>query len=558
VKVAFVTTPPSLRSGIGDYARHLLPYLRELCDVEVFVRHGHDEPGWGEHRAARAEDLDPRRYDQVLFQLGNELNHGFMGRMVRAIGGTVMQHDWILFDLAAGAWPGLARGGLKGHALALREGGPDQLKTYTRNWLDRRRQRLEAAPATDPSGLTGTLLSGWHFPEEGGRWTADLASLRIPGEGVRRVRIELHVDPGRAVRLLCEGEVLGQIRDGMIDVALAASDRPLLFLDTKGIVVTRSQRDHGDARRLGCKVLHVTWWDRAGEHELDLGEAAAAPVVPISLSRDRFLLPLNRSVVRFADSFIVHSQHVKQLILRERNARTAIGIVHHGSENRVKDEDRRETRKGLGLPPDWCEGFLVASFGGIQPHKRLDKALRGFALAREKRPDLRFVIAGSVDSQVFDPVAHARRLGVVDAVHCPGYVSEEDAWRWLHAADVAVNLRGPSTGGTSGGIFQAFSLGRSVIASDAAEQKELPDSCVVKTPLGEGEVEGLCAALVELRDDPARRDRLEAAVRDFVRDECHWSVVARRYVEHLESFPRPRFTRRKIVAMKTSLARLRE
>jgi hypothetical protein len=47
MKVAFVTTPPSVRSGIGDYARHLLPYLREHCDVEVFVREGARRAGLG-------------------------------------------------------------------------------------------------------------------------------------------------------------------------------------------------------------------------------------------------------------------------------------------------------------------------------------------------------------------------------------------------------------------------------------------------------------------------------------------------------------------------------
>src|SRR5262249_27966450 len=125
----------------------------------------------------------------------------------------------------------------------------------------------------------------------------------------------------------------------------------------------------------------------------------------------------------------------------------------------------------------------------------------------------------------------------------------------LHAGDFAVNLRGPTTGGTSGGIFQAFSMGRAVIASDAAEQKELPDGCVVRVPLGEGEVETLARELVALRDDPARRDRLEASVREFVRTQCHWRVVARQYSDYLRSFPRARASRRKLIALRVGLQR---
>ena len=44
MKVALVTTSPDVRSGIGDYTRHLLPYLREHLDLEIFVR---SEPGKG-------------------------------------------------------------------------------------------------------------------------------------------------------------------------------------------------------------------------------------------------------------------------------------------------------------------------------------------------------------------------------------------------------------------------------------------------------------------------------------------------------------------------------
>jgi glycosyltransferase involved in cell wall biosynthesis len=273
------------------------------------------------------------------------------------------------------------------------------------------------------------------------------------------------------------------------------------------------------------------------------------PNTIVSLNRDRFRLPLNRSVVRFADAFIVHSRYVHDLVLSERNAPTPIGILNHGAEARWRDDDRRQARLALGLEPDWASSFLVVSFGGVQPHKRIDQALRALALARRQRADIRLILAGSMHSHEFDPVALARSLQLQDAVHFTGFLPEERAWNWLHAGDVALNLRGPTSGGTSGGIFQAFSMGRSVIASDAAEQRELPDGCVVKIPLGAGEIEALAREFVALRDAPQRRERLEEAVRKFVGEECHWRVVARQYAAYLASFPRPRAARRKLVAL---------
>jgi glycosyltransferase involved in cell wall biosynthesis len=201
------------------------------------------------------------------------------------------------------------------------------------------------------------------------------------------------------------------------------------------------------------------------------------------------------------------------------------------------------------------DSCLVVSFGGVQPHKRIERVLRGLARAREQRDDNRLILAGSLHSGDFDPIGMADHLGVRDAVRFTGYLTESDAWNWLHAGDFSINLRGPTTGGTSGGIFQAFSMGRSVIASDAAEQKELPDGCVTRVPVGDGEVEVLAQELVRLRDDPSVRDRLEENVRRFVREECHWRVVAKQYADHLESFPRARASRRKLIALRVALQR---
>ena len=211
LKVALVTTPRSVRSGIGDYTRHLLPYLREHCDVELFVSDQHagqEEDGEVLHPLS---ELQPKRYDQIQYQLGNERHHAFMLPVIKAIGGTVMQHDWVLFDLAVAAFPGLVRGGLKGHALALREGGSQQLFTYLRSWRERRARRLMPAEAPELRGVEGELLWGWHAPQEDGCWTADEAYVRLAGRGARRLRLSLSAEPPRRVSVSCDGAQLAEL-----------------------------------------------------------------------------------------------------------------------------------------------------------------------------------------------------------------------------------------------------------------------------------------------------------------------------------------------------------
>ena len=194
MKLALVTTPPSASSPVGDYTKALVRELSKLCDIEPFVEPGRDGETL-EGRATRSADtLLPREFDQVLYQVGNERQHAFMARMVRSLGGTVVLHDWVLFDMALAAYPALERGGWKGHALALREGGVEQMLTYRRH-------------------------------------------------------------------------------------------------------------------RRATKGEHVDW------------------------TSVRAKLPLNRSIVRFGDSFIVHSEHVRRLIVEDRNALTPTGAVAHGAEH---------------------------------------------------------------------------------------------------------------------------------------------------------------------------------------------------------------------------------
>jgi glycosyltransferase involved in cell wall biosynthesis len=564
VKIALLTTAPSVRSGIGDYTRHLLPYLEARAEVELFVRpaDASERPDAGGRRWRSAGELDPRAFDRLLFQLGNEQNHAYMLPLLRRHGGTVVQHDWVLFDLALAAHPALARGGLKGHLLALSEGGPREARIYLANWLDRRRERRTPFALPAPAELErepGPLVAGWHAREPRGRWLADEAALRIPARGVKRVRIGYAGVAGRVVAIRCGAEELHrhQCAPGAAEVTAElerpSSDQPLLVIATSAVAVTPEQRRHGDARRLATFVRTIEWDDAHGSHALDLDGAPNRPIVPVSLSRDRFELAFNRSVVRFADAFIVHSRYVRERIEADRNQPTPIGVVHHGAESRWREGDRAAERRALGLSEEWARSFLITSFGGVQQHKRVDRVLQALARARAERPRIRMVLAGTLHPEVFDARGYADALGIGAAVHFTDWVPEEVGWSWLHCGDVSVNLRGPSTGGTSGGIFQAFAAGRAVIASDAAEQSELPDACVLKVPLGEGEVEGLARAFIGLCDHPERVRELEQAARRFVEQECHWDKVAAEYVEFLERFPPHRVKRQSLVQVAREL-----
>jgi glycosyltransferase involved in cell wall biosynthesis len=555
VRLAVVTTPPSVRSGIGDYTRRLLPHLARLAEVELFVEAGLEGEELAGLPTRSIDTLAPRSFDQVLFQLGNERSHAFMVPFVRAIGGAVALHDWVLFDLAAAAHPALERSGWKGLGVALREGGVEQAAVWWRNRRDRRAQRLTpVAAVADPERLAGTLLWGWHAPEPGGRWTADVAQFRAPPWAAEAARIECAVPAPRALRASQSGLTLLEREltagETALEVRLGRNPHDPLLLEIGGVEVTPEQRGRSDVRRLGLFVRCLAFREGALWRPIDLTEPAALPLRSVDLARDRFRLSLHRSVVRFADAFVVHSEHLARRIRIDRNAPTPIAVIPHGADPLWRADDRKLERAALGLPLDWQQGFLVTSFGGLQARKRLDVLLEAVAIARRSRADLRLALIGAEHPDDVDVRGMVQRFGVGDAVRITGHVEEDEARRWIHAGDLAVQLRGPSSGGTSGGLLQSLGQGRGAIASALDEQRELPDECVYKLLPGDGEAARLAQKLVDLRDSPSVRQAMEQAARDYVQASCRWELVAQLYAEALERFPSPRASRRSLLALR--------
>jgi hypothetical protein len=125
-------------SNVGAYAHALLPELSRECEVEVFVAREHAGVAPDGTVLHSASELSPRRFDHVLFQIGNEEEHAFMVPLVRALGGTVVLHEWTLFETSRPMHPALARGGAQGLMHVLREGGFREARSYLANrerWL---------------------------------------------------------------------------------------------------------------------------------------------------------------------------------------------------------------------------------------------------------------------------------------------------------------------------------------------------------------------------------------------------------------------------------------
>ncbi|HEX2059602.1 MAG TPA: glycosyltransferase family 4 protein, partial [Thermoanaerobaculia bacterium] len=210
-----------------------------------------------------------------------------------------------------------------------------------------------------------------------------------------------------------------------------------------------------------------------------------------------FLMPASIEVARRARAVIVHNAYAASR-LRSFGVTTPIHVVPHPYVPETRTFDRDAIRARYGLTP---EQRVIGFFGFLTSAKRAEVVLEAFRRAREAEPRLALLVVGEPAPNI--DVDALRGDGIV----MTGYVDDDAFPAFYAAADRLVNLRYPSAGETSGTLIRAFDAGKPVAVSDYAQFAEFPDDCVVKVPLGTGEVEALVSFFTGELPDPSRAQR---------------------------------------------------
>ncbi|MFL6247417.1 MAG: glycosyltransferase family 4 protein [Thermoanaerobaculia bacterium] len=210
-----------------------------------------------------------------------------------------------------------------------------------------------------------------------------------------------------------------------------------------------------------------------------------------------FLMPASIDIARRSKAVIVHNDYARER-LQSFGVATPIHVVPHPYVPETRTFDRDALRARLGFS---SETRVIGFFGFLTSAKRAEVVLEAFRIAREREPRLALLIVGEPAPNI--DVSALQRDGIV----MTGYVADDDFPMYYAAADRFVNLRYPSAGETSGTLIRAFDAGKPVAVSDYAQFAELPNDCVVKIPLGDGEVERLAEFFASDVRDPSRAQR---------------------------------------------------
>ncbi|HUZ74939.1 MAG TPA: glycosyltransferase family 4 protein [Stellaceae bacterium] len=227
-----------------------------------------------------------------------------------------------------------------------------------------------------------------------------------------------------------------------------------------------------------------------------------------------FDMPMLRGIAGPSLGVIVHSRYAAVKVLA-RAPQAPVTIVPHQYVP-PSDEgaaDPVATRRALGVADD---EILFLSLGFVTRAKRIDAALRALAIARDRLPPFKYVIAGEIKDTEPDVPALAASLGLGAVVSTLGYVEESRFAPLVRAADIVINLRYPVAGETSGTMIRALGAGGCLVVVDRGAFAELPDDAAVRVAWGGDFEHRLAAALERLARDKVLRRRIGGNARDFI------------------------------------------
>jgi glycosyltransferase involved in cell wall biosynthesis len=249
------------------------------------------------------------------------------------------------------------------------------------------------------------------------------------------------------------------------------------------------------------------------------GEAAARRSLALGLPLDPWSYPLFERVVDRSLAILVHNELSRRRVLASRPRARVGRVASPFSPGARPLPAPAAARAALGLPAD---ALVVASFGFLTAAKRPEVLLRAFARLRRRVPAAILLLVGEVSPHFdFAAVATPERMRGVSVT---GRLDLDRFRLHVAAADVAVNLRYPTSGETSGTLIRLLGAGKPVIVSRVGAFAEIPEGCCAQVDLDESEEELLVAYLERLAADAELRRRLGENARRYV--EAHHSLEA--------------------------------
>ena len=249
-------------------------------------------------------------------------------------------------------------------------------------------------------------------------------------------------------------------------------------------------------------------------HLYDMHSSLPQQLTNFAFSRSRVLRRifevLERFVIRRSRVVIVICPHLEETVRSiDRIVPTVLIENSPGSGDTPIAGSGQRIRHELGLS---ATAPMVLYTGTFEAYQGLDLLFDAAAYVIERRPDVRFVLAGGRPDQIDAARADARAAGLADAVIFAGQRPADEIPAFLDAADALVSPRSSGTN-TPLKIYQYLRSGRPIVATRLLTHTQVLDDAVAY--LSDATAEGFGAAILEALADPDRARAVGARARQL-------------------------------------------
>ena len=186
------------------------------------------------------------------------------------------------------------------------------------------------------------------------------------------------------------------------------------------------------------------------------------------------------------------------------------------------------------------EGELLMYVGNLASYQGIDLLLASFAKVlsqRDNRPNTKsdkpaphLVIVGGADDDIFEYRAQAQSLGIAQQVHFIGPRPIGQLKHYLAQADIVVSPRTQGTN-TPMKLYSYLDSGRALLATSLPTHTQILHSAHITAPIAltaEPSSQTFADAMLKLIEDPALRDSLSSAAKDYIAQEHTYAAFSRK------------------------------
>lgn len=203
--------------------------------------------------------------------------------------------------------------------------------------------------------------------------------------------------------------------------------------------------------------------------------------------------------------------------------------------NQVTETERYAIRTELGFQSD---NFIMVTFGQIVWTKWSGRLLDAFLTSGLRdHAKVHLVFAGTLADDDFGRSLSVavQKAGLGKRIRITGYLSAEDYTKYLWAADLAVQLRTKSRGGTPRGVLDCLAHGVPVIVNNDASYTDYPDDVVIKLE-PEPNIEAIAKKMESLFANPSQLSEYTERGRQYVVQNHNPANCAASYAAALHEF----------------------